>query len=458
MAEWDEWTDIPGTDLLHPDLPRTIHRKDHVCDIKVDDPFTESINITQFETKEGYTHEIGDTRHRYINYYLIGTTRFREFFPPSITKDVENISCTGPNFLPAISISSSARPHAPKVLYVIPGFEWRKSTPIYSKTGLPGHMIIHKGSGVYHERLGQTLRVYLDRPWFSSGDGEELGVVLLRENDTDSPPDSLKSYISQCGMDPLWIADTPVTTLSTIHFPYASHIDDQNSTLDEIVIDQKTGLHQPVSVAAHQVQYDPERNLWFCDIRVETNTDKKSSYFPFIRLALARYQHDSVSGTHLSRVVLSEFAQLAPDRGASVTYDPTDNEGTNLEVSVSGKYPKFDCVFGKYYIKCGGNFIEVTARIEVADQTIPEERRDPCLSWFPVKGEFSLEPHIEESSSITWRSPVKLPGPRTSKPYRLVIEEFELIPQDQIPRHGGKPFIPIGRRLIYADIFELKNI
>src|SRR5215207_3202949 len=41
-----------------------------------------------------------------------------------------------------------------------------------------------------------------------------------------------------------------------------------------------------VEVAPHDVFYDAERQLWFCDIEI----DQGQSYWPFVRLALARYQ------------------------------------------------------------------------------------------------------------------------------------------------------------------------
>jgi len=44
-----------------------------------------------------------------------------------------------------------------------------------------------------------------------------------------------------------------------------------------------------------------------------------------VRLALARYQPQSVPGAHLSRVVLVDFVQLMPDRSASITFDPIDH-------------------------------------------------------------------------------------------------------------------------------------
>ena len=44
------------------------------------------------------------------------------------------------------------------MLYVVPTFKW-----------------VESGDGLTRERVGRGLRVYLDRPWYSSGDGELLG-------------------------------------------------------------------------------------------------------------------------------------------------------------------------------------------------------------------------------------------------------------------------------------------
>lgn len=56
------------------------------------------------------------------------------------------------------------------------------------------------------------------------------------------------------------------------------------------------GLGRP-----HDVTDDPERGLWFCDIEIDTG----AAYWPFVRLALARYQPCSTEGAHLSEVVLA---------------------------------------------------------------------------------------------------------------------------------------------------------
>ena len=85
-----------------------------------------------------------------------------------------------------------------------------------------------------------------------------------------------------------------------------------------------------VDVVGHAVSWDAERGLWYADIVVQTAT----AYFPFLRMALARWQPASIPGAALSHVVLADVAQLAPDRAVLVTMDPW-SPGT-AQVIVSG--------------------------------------------------------------------------------------------------------------------------
>ena len=61
-------------------------------------------------------------------------------------------------------VRSSAAPDVPELVYVVPTFRWSRPAAT--------------GNTRTSTRLGNGLRVYLERPWFSSGDGELLGVVL----------------------------------------------------------------------------------------------------------------------------------------------------------------------------------------------------------------------------------------------------------------------------------------
>ena len=101
-------------------------------------------------------------------------------------------------------------------------------------------------------------------------------------------------------------------------------------TLDELSISNEQSI--PFTAVGHQVSYDDAhgRRLWYCDIQM----DMGEAYFPFVRLALARYQPQSLPNAHLSRVVLADFMQLAPDRAASITFDPMDP--TSVQLAVNG--------------------------------------------------------------------------------------------------------------------------
>src|SRR5690349_7177109 len=72
-----------------------------------------------------------------------------------------------------------------------------------------------------------------------------------------------------------------------------------------------------------------ERQLWYCDIAL----DPGAAYFPFIRLALARYQPISTDGGHLSEIVLADVVALTPARWLAVA---TGLDSRSRNVTVSG--------------------------------------------------------------------------------------------------------------------------
>jgi hypothetical protein len=279
-------------------------------------------------------HEFHDTRYRRIEYWLEGTTRFREYMPPKVlTKTVggetvptdEQIKVSGERV--RTWIPSSAPPPAPEVLYTVPTFGWVRT---------------ENGGKQTSWRRGAGLRVYLDRPWNVSGYGEMLAVVLapasFRGDPSQEPSDApYKSFVTQWGNDPIWAtgfvrgiaprrADFPLARTEPDPagewLPPFAPPEERDQPPGPFLV---TTLRHPalppfsnegfVEVAPHDVFYDEDRQLWYCDIEVALG----AVYFPFIRLALARYQPVSVGGAHLSNVVLADFMSLAPDRWLNVT-------------------------------------------------------------------------------------------------------------------------------------------
>ncbi len=292
-------------------------------------------------------HEFGDTRYRRIEYWYDATTRFREYLTPEVlTEEVapdvrlpteKGIMVTGAKS--RTWVPSSAPPPAPKVLYVVPTFEWVRT--VDDTTGRQSSM-----------RRGGGVRIYLDRPWNESGYGEMLAVVLLPGTGTvpDANGAQYKSIVTQWGNDPAW--KSPFVRGQAprrADFPLArTAADPAGNWLPSFAPPEEadqppgpfqvTGLTLPASagspgtqveIAPHDVFYDAQRELWYCDIEINPGL----SYFPFVRLALARYQPVSLPGAHLSTVVLADFMALTPSRWLSVTPGETPMTHT---VSVYG--------------------------------------------------------------------------------------------------------------------------
>jgi hypothetical protein len=357
-----------------------------------------------------HRHEFGDTRRRTVSYEVVATSRYREYFEdPNL---VYTRSRTRPEDL---TIPSSARPHAPSVFYAVPTFGWDRPPPTEQ--------------GATSVRSGGGIRVYLERPWFSSGEGELLGIVLLDlpKRRTDPPPrvvpERLKPYVTQWGADPVAGSPVPRLALRPQDFPRAT------SSRGRLTLDEVDPALNTVAVAGHEVEYDEERQLWYSDIEL----DPGEAYFPFVRLALARYQPISVEvparqgqairNVHLSRVVLAEFIQLAPQRTATISFVSP----TVVSAAVAGAGVRHNAV-------------------EVAVET---ERSDVKgdLGWMPAAG-VQVKELLAANPDLPKRFEVTLPSPRGGRmPFRLVVREFE-----ELPTGTGEQ---TGRRLVYAETFKL---
>jgi hypothetical protein len=277
-------------------------------------------------------HEFHDTRYRRIEYWLEATTKFREFMTSGLLLNrrkeptEEKINVIGSKV--RTWIKASAPPPAPDVLYVVPTFGWVRSGDEADRKSW---------------RRGGGLRVYLNRPWNASGYGEMLAVVLPRANFKGDPnvepvEKPMKNFVTQWGNDPIWLSPyVPGVAPKLANFPLArTKPDPDGKWLPKFAppeeADQRpgnfgtTGLTHPdfpssepqgkVDIAPHDVFYDEERQLWYCDIEVTWG----AAYFPFIRLALARYQPEALDTAHLSNVVLADFMPLVPDRWLNVTH------------------------------------------------------------------------------------------------------------------------------------------
>jgi len=358
-ASWTEWVDDPAKDA-----PELVVSKGQLGEIMLsenhDDIFylTEAIEnhrkIADPENKNpnplrGNVHPLGDTRFRLIQYRIRATTRFSEYFPPAFSDSEEHIrehttrlgdpACDSarlslpaeyPNYTDpgaAIVLSptgsneysrvlASAPPADPKVLYVVPTMRWSK------QQGAGGSFNV--------TRKGNGLRVWLDRPWFSSGDGELLGVVIYNEGSMESITPEFEHYVTKWGADPFW--ESPKETkreISRTDFP--ARVYTEQLKLQET----SAGSNHMVTIVGHRVHFDYEKKLWYCDIEL---SDQIANYMPFVRLALVRYQPNAMLegafSAKISKVVQTDFAQVLPNRRLSV-----DVSGADTTLTLSGPSP-----------------------------------------------------------------------------------------------------------------------
>ncbi len=421
LAEWDE-----PIDALEEPRPGQLVGKASVGELKIE-PQTTTLRIAR-------RHEFGDTRYRRVTYTALATSRFRDYFNPD---DVNSgaLDLTRTSAPVAVDVLSSARPALPKVLYVIPTFGWQRS---------------QKATAVASTRSGGGLRVYLERPWYSSGDGELLGVIIpqssprrvltMRGPAVDA--ETLKRHVTQWGQDPLWQA-AAVTTAA----PPLEAFNLATATESDLSLEELPGTM--VSVAGHEVGYDEDRQLWYCDIEI----DPGNAYYPFVRLALARYQPMSVKGASgdvkLSRVVLADFVQLTPERTATVVPDRAEN--TKLQVTVAG------ITYAGSAARQGGSEVEVSI-----EKQLPNA--EGVMGWVPASDEvFSLprQKRLGRGGSA-WSGTVELPTARGTQSYRLVIREYETYIADMPSTGTGLRTMAMThlarhteRRLVYADSFEV---
>lgn len=349
-------------------------------------------------------HVFTDTKHRRIQYQAISTSKFQEYFSDTsldFTRSSEKV---------VVNIPSSARPSAPDVKYVIPvfGFEKQESTNVRT--------VVRRGNGV---------RVYLGRPWYSSGESELLGVLLWNLQQTLDTPnrEKYKNYITQWGMDPIWKTDFLESSPTLSDFPLAV-AQASSRSLDN------TDLQ--VDVAGHCVFYDPQRQLWYCDI-VFNNS---AAYTPFVRMALARYQPHSLPGVELSHAVLADFVQLSPDRSAVLSIDPADPKTARMFVgglTPEGPQPLVFAV--NVERRMAGVYSDVGW--EPAPATIATVVEDMLGSGSP--------------DEVLWAGTVRFKQMPPPDQFRVVIREYEILQVDPTAL-TGVAINQFEKRLVYAAI------
>lgn len=342
-------------------------------------------------TPELPPHAFGDTKHRHIAYRAIATTPFREYFPPDWANKPHLL--TSASTPVEIDVPSSAAPHPPNVLYVVPTQRWEEQP-------MP--------AGGLHRRIrhGGGLRIYLARPWYSSGDGEKLGIVYGQG--AIFPLSPQYPFITIIGQDPVRGGAG-----------LASATDNTFTNAEGTVADVRVpGAPGTFRIAYFTPEFDRETKSWFCDVDLAT----ESAYMPLLRLALVRYQLHSLPECHASSVVLTDLTTVLPDRTLSLTSQPGPAKAVEITVT------------GPSYSSLRGVDLERTDALARARIMATLEERDPAianetLGWRPIDGaRVELQSSMDHENTI-WTGQLGIP-PAAAASRRITVIEHDYLAAD----------------------------
>ena len=472
-AAWREWVD----DVATPG-PVQVDRQDVVVSSTVGgserygllwlidlQPFGgDPTMVSLAETGVGLHRAIAtfpDTHRRRLTCTPSGVTRYAEFFTAADLPAPQSAAVSGAPV--EVEVPSSERPAAPDLVDAVPLIRWEETT----EPDQPFALRRVRRSGV---------RIWLRRPWFSSGDGELLGVVLAG---SDGGPDA---SVSLWGRDPVYTGPT-ITTAA------APPLLEQGLLLLEAVTSTSVlrpgrpvtpavtvaladvAGTPPARVFGYQPEYHPERGQWFVDIAMDDGPD----LWPFVRLAVARYQPGSVDGCQLSPVGLTSWVQPLPTRTVTVSRPDADHvrvtltgtiaflrlpargdnggediPGDELDAdSPTGAMLRIDDIVGRSRI------------VTVTLQELPDGGSDLQWSTVTYKRLRVVGRGPAATAQVTWSGELPLftplapqtPGRSTQR--RVVVEEQELLDADApgVANSQGQT-VTVGRT-VYADTIAL---
>lgn len=388
-------------------------------------------------------HAFGDTHHRWVDYSVAATSRYTEYFSHVFKPNGNQSFKRESEPKKQVNILSTARPAKPEIDYIIPTFEWQKNAV---------------GDTYQHRRKGGGLRIYLKRPWFSSGDDEMLavilpnqdlggGVKLMMNTQTVNYTDLYTHWAS----DPLFVSVTPGSASP-------SHSNFRLNPVKEKDLTHPVKEDLKVVAVVYPVSFDKERQLWYADIAIESY----KMYFPFIKLALARYQKHSIRNESgdlcLSEVVMAGMMQLIPERNTSIKVSK-ESDSVRLTITVSG--PVYNERMAKFDVHSSLRFSIIDSRFPQPMQGVVTDglnkRKLETDSW-----EADIRQTNVDDNVFTMTHEFRIPKDYRTAPFQVVIEEIEHGPADRTVIPGSQYIERIGNpaetdRLVFADVFKINE-
>ncbi len=454
--EWDEYVDDPAKPC-----PQVIRHSESLVQIKNGtiesymgalDPdgsipqFLPSTLEVADANRKSPVYQFADGSYRSLEFVVDAVSRFQSFYVPPPASDKPAPPSDSPyirpgkgqaRLQPAVTVPkcNTEVPAAVDLAHILP------LLPV-SADRLPG------ASG--YRRHGGAFRIHLRRGWYSTGNGEQLAIVLVQDNfvqckNTGWEADkNVSQLFTRWGMDPMWnLAGVPddfgASPLAANFLPPPELQGFTTPTgatenVDPTVLDPAPGDVRN----AELLRYTPvfsSQDGWYVDVIV----NRVPAYNTFVRLALARYQPNSLASRRVSKVILAPFLQLLPDRGFRI-----------MPGSVKHSY-----VLGIYgtpvllNTPAGGEatMFEVVVEVEAAGQWFKDDDADQAASAPPRRLPQHWSDADRAQSLLTvYEIKIKLHHHRKR---RIRVNEYEM-------RTGYKPisFDPSPSTRFYVSFGE----
>ena len=374
-------------------------------------------------------HKFTDTKHHLVTYTAAVTTRFADNYaqmdPASLVRRSAPLD---------VHILSTRQPAVAEIYYAVPTFSYAQ----------------RRKGGTLTRARATGLRIYLRRGhWWTSGGGEMLAIILPRTH-FDAFSDDDRKKVTEWAMDPIWRSE-PLAPRPLLENFTNAHVKVPDIRLFDTAEDGTLVAGPSVAIAAYNVAVDPEKNLLYCDVDVDAGT----SYFPFLRLAVARYQPFAEEKVHLSSVRRAVCVQIVP--GRTITAKRIAHNRYHVSVSGAGYLPMMptDAPETRTTLTWKFPFPHMQVGIE-------RERRPAGaeLSWVPVpESDVVLEGTRTGASSWLWQGEIVVPF--EFRRTRLVVREYEHFPVDvpPQPRDGEPRTQPRDhRRVTYLDTLDVCDL
>ncbi|GGT29025.1 hypothetical protein GCM10014713_23080 [Streptomyces purpureus] len=344
-------------------------------------------------------HEFGDTKHRRVTYTLKAISRFRAYFDEDDPDEAFQLITPQP----AVNIPSSAPPPALTLLSTTPSFRVQHQTT---------------SNRIERSRASRRLRVEFASPWYETGEGERLAVLVAADGATPGIP------VTRLGRDPLFASPPLAPTAAKSWF----------TGFSEAPL-TSPDLGPSVWIVPYAVTREGDR--WYADIEIDPPSTAPS-YGPFVRLALARFQPETVRTlSPLSPVVVSDPVRLLPDRRLVV-----ERTGPDLRLSLHGPGPhppnRLEAVLEEAHTPSG---TPLSGAIDLVDLSVPPAADIP--SWRPLPSAALASDQPE--------TPATLRMPAGSRPLRLRVREVERL---GAPPTSTAP-AELRDRTVFVDVVPL---